>query len=66
MCTFTVEYRCRPTRLLENMQTLFQRGREAQITGHIVGWNNATHSWIVDVSASSNLYNHALLTIPCR
>lgn len=49
MCTFTVEYRCRPTRLLEKMQTLFQKGREVQITGHIVGWSDPLCSWIVDV-----------------
>lgn len=56
MCTFTVEYRCRPTRLLEKMQTLFQKGREAQITGHIVGWNDGTNSWVVDVSGIFRLY----------
>lgn len=49
MCSFTVEYRCQPTRLLEKMQSLFQKGREVQINGYIVGWNEATYTWIVDV-----------------
>lgn len=61
MCTFTVEYRCRPTRLLEKMQTLFQKGREAQITGHIVGWNTGPNTWVVDVSILFDFY--ALLSL---
>lgn len=49
MCSSTVEYRCQPTRLLEKIQSLFQKGREVQITGYIVGWNEDTYTWIVDV-----------------
>lgn len=49
MATFTVEYQCQPTRLLEKMQSLFQKGREIQVTGYIVGWSEAKYTWIVDV-----------------
>ncbi|EGG08362.1 uncharacterized protein MELLADRAFT_105111 [Melampsora larici-populina 98AG31] len=50
---FKVEYRAMWSKLMEKLQPLLTEGREVMLTGHIVGRNEETHMWIVQLTGVS-------------